>query len=95
MSRAIALDELLLQLAESLQRSLRLAAAEVWTGSDGLLERTAAVPDRGPQRTRLKPEELPSRSLLAQLIHQHFDAYFEETGLIGEMNLATFFKPLI
>jgi hypothetical protein len=44
---------------------------------------------------QLKPEELPSRSLLAQLIHQHFDAYFEETGLIGEMNLATFFKPLI
>jgi signal transduction histidine kinase len=59
MSRAIALDELLLQLAESLQRSLRLAAAEVWTGTDGLLERAAAVPDRGPRRTRLSPEELP------------------------------------
>jgi signal transduction histidine kinase len=59
MSRAIALDELLLQLAESLQRSLRLAAAEVWTGTDGVLERAAAVPDRGPRRTRLKPQELP------------------------------------
>jgi signal transduction histidine kinase len=59
MSRAIALDELMLQLAESLQRSLRLAAAEVWTGSDGLLERTAAVPDRGPKRVRLKAEEVP------------------------------------
>src|SRR5664279_820630 len=53
MSRAIALDELLLQLAESLQRSLRLAAAEVWTGADGVLERTAAVPDRGPRRCLL------------------------------------------
>jgi signal transduction histidine kinase len=59
MSRAIALDELMLQLAESLQRSLRLVAAEVWTGTDGLLERVAAVPDRGPKRIRLKAEEVP------------------------------------
>jgi signal transduction histidine kinase len=59
MSRAIALDELMLQLAESLQRSLRLVAAEVWTGADGVLERAAAVPDRGPKRVRLKAEELP------------------------------------
>jgi len=49
----------MLQLAESLQRSLRLATAEVWTGSDGVLERAAAVPDRGPKRVRLKPEEVP------------------------------------
>jgi signal transduction histidine kinase len=59
MSRAIALDELMLQLAESLQRSMRLVAAEVWTGTDGLLERAAAVPDRGPTRVRLTQEELP------------------------------------
>lgn len=59
MSRAIALDELMLQLAESLQRSLRLVAAEVWTGTDGSLERVAAVPDRGPKRIRLKAEEVP------------------------------------
>ncbi len=59
MSRAIALDELMLQLAESLHRSMRLVAAEVWTGTDGLLERAAAVPDRGPARVRLTAEELP------------------------------------
>ncbi len=59
MSRAIALDELLLQLAESLHRSLRLKAAEVWTGTDGSLERAAAIPDRGPRRVRLTAEELP------------------------------------
>ncbi len=59
MSRAIALDELMLQLAESLHRSMRLVAAEVWTGTDGLLERAAAVPDRGPTRIRLTAEELP------------------------------------
>ncbi|MCU1466838.1 MAG: two-component sensor histidine kinase [Actinomycetia bacterium] len=59
MSRAIALDELLLQLAESLHRSLRLKSAEVWTGTDGSLERAAAIPDRGPRRVRLTAEELP------------------------------------
>jgi signal transduction histidine kinase len=59
MSRAIALDELMLQLAESLHRSMRLVAAEVWTGTDGLLERAAAVPDRGPTRIRLTADELP------------------------------------
>ncbi|HEV2641949.1 MAG TPA: hypothetical protein VGT98_04555, partial [Candidatus Elarobacter sp.] len=58
MSRAIALDELMLQLAESLRRSMRLVAAEVWTGTDGLLERAASVPDRGPTRIRLTADEL-------------------------------------
>jgi signal transduction histidine kinase len=42
---ALPLDELLLQLAESLRRTLVLEAAEVWTGSGGLLERSASDPD--------------------------------------------------
>lgn len=46
LSRAIPLDELLLQLVESLRKGMRLAAAEVWTGSHGVLERTVSVPDR-------------------------------------------------
>jgi signal transduction histidine kinase len=58
MSRAIPLDELLLQLAESLKRSMQLAAAEVWTGADGLMERSAAVPYREPTRFRLSPDEI-------------------------------------
>jgi signal transduction histidine kinase len=41
------LDELLLQLAESLRKTLALEAAEVWTGSGGLLERSASDPDAG------------------------------------------------
>ena len=57
MSRAIPLDELLLQLAESLKKSMQLAAAEVWTGTDGLLERAAAVPYRDTERIRLNEEE--------------------------------------
>ena len=58
MSRAIPLEELLLQLAESLKRSMQLAAAEVWTGTDGLLERAAAVPYRETHRVRLREEEV-------------------------------------
>ncbi len=50
LSRAIPLDELLLQLAESLRGSLTLAAAEIWTGSDGVLERAASDPERGTAR---------------------------------------------
>ncbi len=58
MSRAIPLDELLLQLAESLKRSLLLSSAEVWTGADGVLERAAAVPYRGDMIVRLSEEEV-------------------------------------
>jgi signal transduction histidine kinase len=59
LSRAIPLDELLLQLAESLHKTMALEAAEVWTGSEGLLERAASVPDRGPARLTVDPAEAP------------------------------------
>jgi len=42
-------DELLLQLAESLRKTMALTSAEVYTGTGDVLERTAAVPDTGPQ----------------------------------------------
>ncbi len=57
MSRAIPLDELLLQLAESLKKSMQLSNAEVWTGTDGVFERAAAVPYRDVARVRLNEEE--------------------------------------
>jgi signal transduction histidine kinase len=57
LTRAIPLDELLLQLAEALRATLVLEAAEVWTGSDGRLVRTASDPERGPGRLELTPEE--------------------------------------
>ena len=38
MTRVIPLDELLLQLAESLRQALALDAVEIWTGSGGLFE---------------------------------------------------------
>jgi signal transduction histidine kinase len=59
LSRAIPLEELLLQLAESLHKTMTLDAAEVWTGSEGLLERAASVPDRGPARLAVDPAEAP------------------------------------
>jgi len=58
MSRTVPMDELLLQLAESLHRSLKLAAAEVWTGTEGVLDRVASIPHRGGARLSVQGEEL-------------------------------------
>jgi len=49
MTRAISMDELLLQLAESLRKTMRLTSAEVYAGTGDVLERVAAVPDAGPR----------------------------------------------
>ena len=57
LSRAIPMDELLLQVAESLRKTLGLSAAEVWTGSGGHLERTVSVPDSPVEKLTLNDEE--------------------------------------
>lgn len=57
LSRAIPMDELLLQVAESLRKSMALSAAEVWTGGDGRLQRTISVPDVPTRVLVLNPEE--------------------------------------
>ena len=57
LSRALPLEELLLQLAESLRGALSLEAAEIWTGSGGVLERLVSEPDRGPATLRLSAAE--------------------------------------
>ena len=57
LSRAVPLDELLLELAESLRRSLELEAIEVWTSSGALLERTTSDPARGWAALSLTPTE--------------------------------------
>ncbi|HZA74811.1 MAG TPA: histidine kinase [Acidimicrobiales bacterium] len=59
LTRAIPFDELLLQLAESLRKSLALQAAEVWAGSAGHLERVVSVPQRGSARLDLTEDEQP------------------------------------
>lgn len=58
MSRAVPMDELLLQLAETLRASMRLGRAEIWTGNDGALDRVVSVPDRGAERIELSDDEL-------------------------------------
>jgi signal transduction histidine kinase len=57
LSRAVPLDELIVELAESLRRALVLEAAEVWTGSGGLLERVTSDPERGWASLTLAPPE--------------------------------------
>jgi signal transduction histidine kinase len=59
MTRAIAMDELLLQLAESLRKTMTLTSAEVYTGLGDVLERTAAVPDTGPGSLIIGERERP------------------------------------
>ncbi len=59
MTRAIPMDELLLQLAESLRKTMGLDSAEVYTGMGDVLERTAAVPDSGPGSILITSRELP------------------------------------
>jgi signal transduction histidine kinase len=59
MSRSVPMDELMLQLVEVLRRTLRLEAAEMWTGADGHLTRTVSVPHRPPATLELAREELP------------------------------------
>jgi signal transduction histidine kinase len=49
MSRAVSMDELMLQLAESLRKTMRLTSAEAYTGTGDVLERVAAAPDTGPR----------------------------------------------
>ena len=57
LSRAVPLDELLLQVAESVRRNLGPMAAEVWTGSEGEFQRTVSVPDAPPAHLSLNPSE--------------------------------------
>jgi signal transduction histidine kinase len=57
LTRAIPMDELLLQLAESLRKTMALTTAEVFTGSGDVLERTVSVPDGGPRSIVVTPRE--------------------------------------
>ncbi|SEF08705.1 sensor histidine kinase [Jiangella alba] len=62
MTRAVPMDELLLQLAETLRSTLGPAGAEVWTGEDAVLERAVSVPERGHARLTLAGPELAAVS---------------------------------
>jgi signal transduction histidine kinase len=57
LTRNVTMDELLLQLAESLRKTMGLTSAEVYTGSSDVLERTVSVPDSGPRSLVLTSRE--------------------------------------
>jgi signal transduction histidine kinase len=57
LTRALPLDELLLQLAESLKKTMLLSVAEVWTRGTGSLERAVSVPECGPGHLEVGTEE--------------------------------------
>jgi signal transduction histidine kinase len=57
MTRAVPMDELLLQLAESLHDSSATGGAEVWVASDEALVRTVSVPSLPAERLELGAEE--------------------------------------
>ena len=57
MSRAIPMDELMLQLVESLQATIAPAGAEIWTGTDGQLSLAVSMPARPTERIVLGEQE--------------------------------------
>ena len=59
LTRSIPMDELLLQLAESLRKSMVLESAEVWTGQDGRYELASGVPHRQAAPITVGAKERP------------------------------------
>ncbi len=59
LTRAVPMDELLLQLAEVCTTHLSLVDAEVWAGTDGRMSLAASVPDRSAPPIALGEAELP------------------------------------
>ena len=59
MTRALPMEELLLQLAELAKKHFALRSVQVWTGVDGRLVRAASVPDAGRGTMPLGSAELP------------------------------------
>ncbi len=58
MTRALPMEELLLQLVELAKKHFSLRSAEVWTGVEGRLSRAASVPDAGEGAFELGQAEL-------------------------------------
>ena len=57
MSRAVPMDELLLQLAESLYGTIARGGAEIWTGTNGQYTRAVSVPSAAGERIELGEHE--------------------------------------
>ncbi len=80
LSHAAPLDELLLDLAESLRAGLRLDSVELWTGAGGVLELTTSLPARGGSTLSLGPTE---------------ETIIARTGVCGPARLAVWLPSLL
>ena len=59
LTRAIPMDELLLQLVESLRKTLNLSSAEIYTGTSEVLDLVVSVPDVGKRSITVSGDERP------------------------------------
>jgi signal transduction histidine kinase len=59
LTRAVSMEELLLQLAESLRKTMSLTSAEVYTGTGEVLEMAVSVPDAAARSIVLTARERP------------------------------------
>jgi signal transduction histidine kinase len=59
LTRALPMDELLLQLAELCKKHLTLTSSDVWAVVGGQLTLAASVPDRGEEHLELDHKQLP------------------------------------
>ncbi|MEP7055544.1 MAG: histidine kinase [Actinomycetota bacterium] len=57
MTRAVPMDELLLQITESLHSTIATAGAEIWVGQEGTLTRAVSVPRRAGGRLDIGEKE--------------------------------------
>jgi signal transduction histidine kinase len=57
MTRAVPMDELMLQLVESLHETIAPAGAEIWTGTDGVLTLGVSMPARQAEKMQFGEQE--------------------------------------
>ena len=92
LTRAIPLDELLLQLAETLRKSMQLRSAQIWAGTDGRYEVAAMVPHRNmkPYEVGEKERSVVSRAGVSG--GTWLDIWLP--GLVEKSNTATRVAPI-
>jgi len=92
LTRAIPLDELLLQLAETLRKSMQLRSAQIWAGTDGHYEVAAMVPHRNMKPYEVGEKERAVVSRAGVSGGTWLDIWLP--GLVEKANTATRVAPI-